>query len=73
MLNNYAEQVADFTEETIEGFSEPQRGEAFDYYESYVNDYAHGLNDSRGWNLSNNDLTTVIGKACTLVKQYIEE
>jgi len=68
-IGGCAEEVLSFTEETFCGWSDEEQTKGYENIASYINDYAHGLNESRGWNLSDDELEQVISRAIDLYNE----
>lgn len=61
--NTYANALCRFTFETFLSWNDDKCREGMDHFGDFLNDYAYGLNDSEGWNLSPAEIKNVIAAA----------
>lgn len=69
-INDLAEELLDFTEETFCEWTDEAKKRGYEHIESYLNDYAHGLNESREWGLNEAETDTVVEVA---IQKYEKE
>lgn len=67
--NELAEELAEYVFETVCTWSDDEQRRVKRYYDTYVNDMAHGLNETREWGLTDEVLREVINKADNIYKE----
>lgn len=69
-----AHELCEFTYSTFCEWTKDRYESGMENYNLYLNDYAHGLNESREWNLSEEEIKKIIDEAEKIWKdEYAED